>query len=293
MLNSSSINRNPLTSLVDFEQSVKEMTVGGKVEVTFRDANKYIELKYNGNSYYAPVDRSIIHQLGGRIWKDSNDYTYILKKWNESLNSEAKALEDNITSLFRGRDFIVKYYQQGSRKIVYGIVTKNFVSMNQIEFRERFLEISRKKAVLLPISEGITTTRYGAPIEYFGFDSKNSQVELKYGLIYAKNNGYDAYDVEWGRIVLVCSNGLKRWQGTKFKWKHTLEVELESFIDHIIDSGVGHQKHLNERIEVASSSDLDRSQVQELTSRMSLAEGSKRRIVTVHGTAGRAGNCLI
>lgn len=269
---------NPLQQLVDFESSLETTELNDSVQVKLSADGRTIDLLTKNHKLTAVVDRPIIHQIGGRAWGRDKSYNEIRKMWAKGFK-QRENLQQELSAVFNRFDLVARHYRSsdGSNKI-YGVITPNFVDVNQLDFRERFVEETRQKTGITLHSGGVKRYKNGNVVEYFDINQAGVQTEYKYGLVYARNSGYQSYRVNWGRLVSICSNGLTIWTGSQFRWKHTREVDLGDFIRNTIDEGVGHQKWLEERIEAARSRPLAEGALAELLSRLSLAKASKTRI---------------
>jgi hypothetical protein len=273
--------QNPIQNLVDFEARVKRVDIESPIEVKLVDNGENIRFDYQGMSLTGKVDRPLMHQLGGRIWKtETTDFESIEKIWRYKFGGDKQGLEADIASAFRKYDLSIRYFKRNAVNNVYGIVSPSFVDVNQLHFRQRFLQEVRKSSILSPRSLGLKQLRTGEIIEQFVFESHGFQTEYQYGLKYAKNNGYDAYKVNWGRVVLICSNGLTSWAGQKYRWKHNKEIDLAEFITFTVNDGIRNQQWLEQKITDAREKELAESDVAELRDRLSLARASKDRVMS-------------
>ncbi|QEP41876.1 hypothetical protein D5085_01155 [Ectothiorhodospiraceae bacterium BW-2] len=268
----------PLNELVRFEQNIQSHRLTAAVRVTIDKKGKELQLWHDGTVFRGKIDRPLIHQLGGRAWGQSA-YTTIEQRWNNLFQQDPRQLEQELSALFAQHELLIRYYRdsRGANQI-YGVVTDKFVEVNQLAFRQQFLEQIRDNTALVPQSYGMKRNRSGDVIESFKFDMQGFQTEYRYGLIYAKNSGYDAYKVSWGRMVLICTNGLKAWRGTNFRWKHTREIDLTDFIQTTVNDGIGNQKWLEDRIGAARGHALNSGSMTELMGRLSLAKASIERV---------------
>lgn len=271
--------RNPIMDLVNHEKSIKQIDVERPVKVQLAKDGKTLLLVSGGIELKGKVDRPIKHQLGGRAWGGNKDFEQIDTLWRKKFYTNPSELEQELAAVFRKNDLTIRYEtnDQGENDI-YGIVTPHFVDVNQLEFRQNFIEKTRQNTSLVAESQGITTSKYGNVIEWFLFDNPGFQTTFKYGLIYAKNNGYDAYKVNWQREVLVCTNGLTGWRGSKYRWKHTREIALNDFITGTVSEGIANQRFLERRINISLEKELERPLLAELMERLSLAKASKNRV---------------
>ena len=271
---------NPLMDLVNYEKGIQKIDVERPVKIQLAGDGKTLLLTHGGVKLHSDVNRPLIHQLGGRAWGSNAKYWDIQNTWDRKFSNNPAALERELGNVFRKEDLTIRYEAKpdGENKI-YGIVTPHFVDVNQLELRQKFIEQIRVNTALVPKSRGIETSYYGDTVEYFDFDTPGFQTTFQYGLVYAKNNGYDAYKVKWGRLVKICSNGLTIWEGSKSRWKHTREIDLSVFINSTISDGIANQRFLEKRINISQEKALENPLVIELMERLSLATASKRRVL--------------
>jgi hypothetical protein len=143
-----------------------------------------------------------------------------------------------------------------------------------------FLNAIKGDNCLVPVENGFSYSKFGNVTEDFLFDRPGYQTEHQLQLVYARNTGYEAYRVNWGRKVVVCTNGLTVWKGSQARWKHTREVGLQDFIKQAVVDGVGNQDFLEGCIEKASSIPLKKEILSEFINRCSLARATKERIIS-------------
>ncbi len=272
--------QNPIRDLVGFEAQVKRLDIESPIGVKLTDDGKIVKFEYQGIIITGKVDRPLMHQLGGRAWKIArNDFKAVENIWRNKFHTDKRELEAVISATFRNHDLSIRYFKRNAANEIYGIVSPYFVDVNQLHFRQRFLQEVRKSSLLSPRSLGIKLLQTGEIIEQFRFESHGFQTEYQYGLKYAKNNGYDAYRVNWGRLVLICSNGLTSWSGQKYLWKHNKEIDLADFIKFTVQDGVSNQLWLEQKISDAREKELAHSEVVELRNRLSLSNASKDRVI--------------
>ena len=270
-----------LSKLVDFEENqIKTVLVDSQAHVTllYEKNRKYrIKITIKKEDYYGILERPLIHQLGARIWGAGCEYETIEDNW---FNMPKITLESEVSKVFSANELVIRYHKSYGQNAIYGVVTPHFVNMDQMEFRRTFYEQIPGISELKPMSNGLTTTKYGDVVEHFDFISPGFQTELKYGLVYAKNNGYDAYKAEWGQLILICSNGLKSWQGTGTnKWTHTKRVSIRDFIERTVMEGINHQRIIEDKINRKKEVNIDKAAFDELLHRLSLPQSIKERII--------------
>jgi len=271
---------NPIIDLVNYEKSINKIYIDKPVIVQLATDGKTLLLTHGDVQIRSNVDRPIKHQLGGRAWGDGMEYKHINNIWEKKFFENRSELELELADVFKKNDLTIKYKQDNRGKNnIYGIVTPHFVDVNQIEFRQNFIEQICSITALVPKSENVSISKFGQITEFFKFDNPGFQTSYKYGLVYARNNGYEAYRATWGRLILCCTNGLTVWEGQKqFRWKHTREIKLSDFILDTVNEGLENQIFMETRINTSKETTLNQSTYMELLDRLSLALASKERI---------------
>ena len=265
----------PLLKRVQFEQRVVQQPMDGLVQVKLTHDGRFAEFRHDQKVLVAKVERPLIHQLGSRLW-GTQSYKQISEQWQ---SMDAGHREQALASVFSRHDLVARYFvdPMGVNR-VYGFVTPHFVDVNPLNFREQFIEQMRLSTSLALRSDGLVSLKNGDVVEWFDFHSFDSQIKYKYGLYYARNSGYDAYKVLWGREIIICTNGLKSWEKGGSRWKHTHELALGQFIQDTIQDGLGNQQWLEQRIDAARASQLANDEFNELMARLSLASATKERV---------------
>jgi hypothetical protein len=265
-----------LNKRVQFEKSVVAQPIDGPVQVKLAKDGKSIAFFHGNISLVAKIERPLIHQLGSRIW-GIQDYSQINTRWQRLIAS--RQLEQELAMLFQRHDLVARHYQDAAGvNRVYGFVSPSFVDVNPLNFRQQFIEQVRQTTAYSLRSKIFTSAQNGDVTEWFDFDSTGFQTEYKYGLHYARNSGYDAYKVYWGRNIIVCTNQLKKWEGSISRWKHTRELAMADFIDSTIREGVGNQQWLEQRIDASRANQFAKDEFDELMARLSLAAATKERV---------------
>lgn len=278
-----------LVKLVDFESRIQETTISGMVKTKFRDSNQYLEIEFQGSSYFARVDRPLIHRLGGRLWGAAYDYLTIRDLWIKKVKRDIRNLEREISvSLQQKKDFIIRHYLHNGKNMIYGIITQSFVNSNQLDFRALFIERAEGTGMISTKNSSVIQNNYGRITEYFDMNFSNKQTKFKYGLSYAKNTGYDAYKVDWGRFIIVCANGLTvKEGGSSSKWIHNNQAMIDDFIQQTIQEGIMHQTELEHKIELSSLTKLDRELLTEFVTRLHISPASRPRVINRYNEEAR------
>lgn len=269
----------PIIDLVKYENSIKQINAEKPVKVHLENNGKALKLICDGVELNGNLGRPLKHQLGSRIWRNKNKFSEIDTIWQDKFHKDPSGLEHQLASVFKKNDLCIRYdTDRKGKNNIYGIVTPHFIDVNQLDFRKKFIKKVEKNSKLKPISNGIIKSPYGQVIEFFEIETPGFQTTYKYGLVYAKNNGYEAYKVNWERKVLICTNGLTAWKDKYFRWKHTKKIDLDNFITNTVNDGIANQHFLEDRINASKERTLQQSMVDELISRLSLASASKNRI---------------
>lgn len=268
-----------LTALVNLESTVKEVDIDAPPTAQMNDSGQALRLVHKGRIFQGRVDRPLMHQIGARIWPEAREYSDVARRWQEAFETDKVQLESAIADSFTRYDLKLRYIEQGGANQIYGIVSPHFREVNQLAFREAFLQEARRSTALVAKTKRLGRTRFGHIIEFFHFDSPGFQVGFDYGLVYARNTGYDAYKVDWGRLVLVCTNGLTLWEDhNRSKWHHNHRVDLSVFLSRTVAEGIGNQQFLENRIRLSRDTELLPDATDELLSRLSLATATKLRL---------------
>ncbi|MDD2740658.1 MAG: hypothetical protein PHV02_00155 [Rhodocyclaceae bacterium] len=264
-----------LNQRVQFEKNVVVQPIDAPVQVELARDGKTAKFFHRNTELLASVERPLMHQLGSRLWI-TQDFAAINQRWK---STPAQQLEQELASVFQRHDLVVRHYRdvRGVNR-VYGFVTPAFVDVNPLDFRQRFIEQIRLNTAISPKCGSLTRDKNGDLMEWFDFQSPGYQTEFRYGLHYARNSGYDAYKVHWGREVIICTNGLKRWESSVSRWKHTRELAVMDFIEETVREGIANQQWLEERIHNAQDTQLAEDIFRELMARLSLAAATKERL---------------
>jgi hypothetical protein len=279
-LRESGQNLEVLDHLINDESTIHQMDIEKPVRISLASDGKTLLLNHGGLQFVKAIDRPLQHQLGGRAWGKEKRFNEIQRTWQNLVETDRARLENDLEEVFRKHELSIRYrYNSNGIHTIYGIISPRFVDVNQLAFRECFLSSIKENSVLVPISNGFKKTNYGSVMEEFSFNNPGFQTGYKYNLIYARNTGYEAYRVSWGRKVLICSNGLTRWEGSQVRWKHTNEIDLVEFIEGSIAEGIKNQQFIEKRIEELKATDFHQSEATEVLNRLSLARATKDRIM--------------
>lgn len=268
-----------LTKLVAFENQVRELPIESAPQVELSETGKSLAIHYAGRTLRGDLNRPLMHQLGSRLWPAAAEFSDVAERWQTRFELNKSQLESDIATAFTRHDLTVRYFDRCGAYQIYGVVSPKFVRVNQIDFRNAFLEEVRRSTALVPQTKSVDQNAFGNHVEFFHFDSPGFQVDLDYGLVYARNTGYDAYKVDWKRYILVCTNGLKAVDSqNQYKWYHNGHVDIGAFLTQTVNEGVRQQQFLEAKIEAARATTLDQDTLGGLLQRLSLAEATKQRL---------------
>jgi hypothetical protein len=262
-----------LKKIVDFENKILTDDLNNS-SFKFSEKN-FGEITKNNKVFSIKIDRPFIHTMGKRIWPNISEIIDLHNQW-ENLN--INDLQNEINSVLNRGEYQIRYTNQGNTNMVYGIVTKNFVNVNPINFREEFIkEISKHKFIK---ENSIKTgyTRFGEVTELFNFhQDDNTEIELSIGLIYGRNSGYSSYRLFWERKIVSCENQMTD-QMSKINWKHNNQILLNNFLTNIVDETIGYSNLLIKRIEEAKNRNVLSQNFDELMARFHTAKIVKERV---------------
>jgi hypothetical protein len=262
-----------LDKLADFESSVDVIPVGKSVTVEVFPRFNSLSLSTNGFDFVARIDSKIIHQFGSRVWPGlSLAKTETL--WKKHLRTDLPTL---LSRSLSNSDTVVRYFESNGKRHIYGITSQNFVQIDQRLFRKSLVEELN--------NYGITSTHiakltpFGEVVENFTVPDLPQQVGLKFNVIYGLNTGYSSYRLHWGRVVLICSNGLTAFRNLdRERWLHTKGVDIRDFISVSVASAYHHLSDVEKQITEARNRAINCSALEQLLTRLVFAQATKDRI---------------
>lgn len=270
-----------LENLVSFEKAIQVYQIKSHIPVLVRlvNENKSILIKQAGHSFVANLSNQIIHQLSTRLFPEcSNNFATICLKWSEGININKVIFEVQIGEALRKSGLLIMYHPRNSENLIYGIVSDAFVKINQIEFRTSFIE-KMMQSGMLDLNSKFLINKYGQLIEQFDYNDNDGLIKFSYLLYHARNNGYNAIKVQWGRVVIVCTNGLTLVDGgDTMKLQHLRSVSIEEFVKKSLLEGIERKLATEERIERTISQSLEKESFSEFMSRLHLSDVSKERV---------------
>ena len=135
------------------------------------------------------------------------------------------------------------------------------------------------KTGALNLNSTTIINKYGEIIEKFDCNFDSEEIKFSYLLHHAGNNGYNAVKVQFGRVVIVCTNGLTRVEGEAFKWFHTNHQSINSFVNLTVNTGIKQKQLVHLNIENARNRMLSRDTFNEILQRPELVRIGKQKIV--------------
>jgi hypothetical protein len=245
------------------------------------DVDGKISFNIDGKSYGAPQSRPLIHQLGSRMWQESDEYKSVYQRWNAEYSNNKLSLVNNIIEKLKESSSIL-LLDDRSKKL-YGIISEHFTQIDPLDFRNKFLEEYGGMGLPLKNESKFERTPFGELIEKYSFDEsslKHSKEKIDYGLhiIYGLNNGYSSFRVRLGRTIVICTNGLKAFEGITAKLKHVRNADISAFVKDVKENILEYNNKFQETIESAKNRKVQPGQLNELFQRLHLATVVKNRI---------------
>jgi hypothetical protein len=262
-----------LNELAAFESSVHIIPVGKSVTVQFTSLSNSFTLSTNGFEFVARIDSKLIHQFGSRIWTGlSLARTEAL--WKKHLHTDLASL---LSKSLSNSDTLIRYFERGCTRHIYGITSSGFVQMDQRIFRYTLSAELKKHG----ISSCNTTllTPFGEVVENFSVPDENTQIGLKFKVIYGLNNGYSSYRLHWGRVVLICSNGLTAFRKLgRDRLLHKKGVDIRDFVSDSVAGAYHHLSVVEKQITEARNRTINYTALDQLLTRLVFAQATKDRI---------------
>ncbi|MBL0049715.1 MAG: hypothetical protein IPP32_16655 [Bacteroidetes bacterium] len=269
-----------LEQLLECEKQVKDLAIenSDKIEVFCSKSGDHILIRINNIEYCSLLKRGLMHQLGTLIFDHTTkSFQAVQSQWETEISQNPVRLKERIVSTLKSKSLILKYLIVNGKNEIYGIVSPQFQYINQMEFRNSFLdELRRLKE--FKIESSMRVNQFGQIEETFTPSFCERNISYKYKLIHANNNGYSAIKMHWGREIIICSNGLTQLDSTQFVLTHKKSSNPFSFIEFTINEGIKNYNFLNNRIEIASGSALNPSQLNDFLGGMTIARATKDRI---------------
>ena len=258
-----------------------------------------VHLKLNDFEFKTSMDLKFIHQIGSRIEWIEGTSNYTLKQitnfWINDIieNSNLESIKSKIKNVFRRKDLVIIYVGESNPYNIYGIVSNSYVPTNQLEFRDRFIQLCKEKNTIINTENSSIhyNKDFKSVTEYFEFNNNENHIfKLSCGIIYGKNNGYGSYSVVWKREVNETKSVyLPFVTEERFNWQNNpryvnLPNEgINHFIDTVVEQGLLHQKYLEERVEKLLQEDISANLIKDFfgkaLSRILVAKATKDRVI--------------
>jgi len=270
---SSSID-SALETVIEREGLIKTLPIDGTVSVALCPSNRQISINTAGMIFSGDLNPKLIHQLGSKIWKNL-DRESTIKLWNEHINS---GLAHRLERALSQSGSVLRYAETGSVRRIYGVTSPQFVEMNQRAFRDILVE-SLNPLGIVPNGK-VFKTPFDEVVEEFAVPaSQEGQVGLSCKVVYGLNNGYSSYRLNWGRIVLVCTNGLTAFRNAgRDRWIHTEQVDIRDFAIKSVESAYSHLSDVERQVLAARERPINYSLLDQFMTRLALANATKERV---------------
>lgn len=270
-----------LARINDYERNLRKIKLDNDTHLIAK-VNDSLELNINDEEFTIPINRSVIHQIGSKIWTEyDNNFWEVRQKWNAEIQKDKYKFEGKIAeSLIEKKSILLIDNMQDE---LYGIISPNFHYIDVVNFRKKFLEIYRDYGI--PFDSSITSkTQFGEVIENFSFENKKRKIvgePMKYdiGIIYGLNNGYSSFRFGIERTILVCKNGLTKVEKDKFiQLKHTKDYNIESFVKNMLGNVTEFEEEFQTKISEAKTRQLSKSASNEFIDKMFVPQIVKERV---------------
>ncbi|EED31258.1 hypothetical protein NOR53_2468 [gamma proteobacterium NOR5-3] len=262
-----------LSRVRDLESKVRKETLGQCVCVKVCKSTRQISVSTPEMTFVGALDNKLIHQLGSRIWKDS-DLKTTCRLWAGCEESE---LESLLQVGLANSGVVLRYIQARGTNTLYGITSRRFVEVDQGLFREQLVKSLRRLGIL-PRSK-VFKTPFGEVVEEFSTPGQGGQVGLRCRAVYGLNNGYSSYRIIWGRVVLICSNGLTAFESVgRDRWIHNSDVDVDVFVEESVTEAYSRLAVTEKQIADARSRAINYSLLDQFMTRLALANASKERV---------------
>ena len=267
-----------LDNVIDFEGLITSTPLNDRVSVAISPSYRQITISTAGRAFSGNLDAKLIHQLGSHIWRDL-DQTATMKQW---YNLDTADLVQRLECALSNSGYVLRSMEASDGRRIYGLTSPNFVEMNQQDFR-RVLVQSLQRLGIAP-REAVSHTPFGEVVEEFSVPGSDHQVGLTCRVVYGLNNGYSSYRLNWGRVVLICKNGLTAMRSTgRDRWLHTKNVEIGDFATMSAAAAYNHLSEVEKQIAAARARAVNYSLIDQFMTRLALANATKARVVARFG----------
>lgn len=257
------------------ESQVRTMPLVGPVQVDLNPRANRLWLTVDGLVIQGKLDAALMHQFGSRIWLGVGR-TEVVKLWRKT---PAVTLADKLARVLSHSGLVLRYRDSVSGLEIYGLTSRNFVEMDQRHFRNVLVEAMRPLGIA-PSGQAFETA-YREVVEEFDLPTSRGEVGLTCRVIYGLNTGYSSYRLRWGRLILVCTNGMTSLDSVApDRWLHSGDVEIARFVDASVHRAYDHLSVLERKIIAASARPMDDARVDQFLSRLVMATATKQRIAS-------------
>ena len=262
-----------LGNVSDFENGVTKILLDSPVSVKFSPSHGHILITIAGKEFLGKLDKKLIHQLGSKIWKNV-DQAKAVKCWNQHIGSDLSGLLEDALS---NSGSVLRYTQRANVRHIYGLTSPRFCEMEQSVFRDVLVNSFNMLDI---ITNGrVFRTPFGEVVEEFSIPGQGGEVGLTCKVIYGLNNGYSSYRLNWGRIVLVCTNGLTAFQSAgRDRWLHTNHVDIGDFATASVEGAYKHLSTVEKQVLDARERSINYSLLDQFMTRLAIANASKERV---------------
>ena len=263
-----------LQRLVEFESRVTVIELDSEVTVHISPCKKELVVAHQGMRCRGYLDVKLAHQLGSKVWKNC-DKNEIFRRWRNHP-TQILAILLQATLSFSG--YRLRAYPSNGEMKIYGLTTDQFLPVDQKYFRSEL--VSKLGEFGIQPNGQVSHTKFGEITESFSVPGSDHQVGLRCSVIYGLNNGYSSYRLNWGRYVLICSNGLTDFkQVGKGRWIHTRETSVSDFVAQSVTSATTHLSEVEKQITEARNRSLDFAVMDQFMSRLTIANATRERLV--------------
>lgn len=262
-----------LDNVINLESQVKTFPIENSVSISISNSRKHISITILGIEFLGYLNNKLIHQLGSKIWPNLS-MGQVVKLWNEHVDGNLKNLLE--IGLSKSRS-IIRYIDAGGSRHIYGITSSTFVEVNQGSFRVDLVK-SMSQLGITP-NKKVFNTPFGEVVEEFSVPGAAGQVGLSCKVVYGLNNGYSSYRLNWGRIVLICTNGLTAFEKNgQDRWIHTNESSISNFVTTSVEGAYNHLSVVEKQILAARDRSINQSLFDKFMTRLALPSATKERV---------------
>ena len=262
-----------LDNVIDFERRITFAPLHDRVSVAISPSRRQIIISTAGQDYMGNLDAKLIHQLGSHIWRGL-DRSATIKQW---LDFSQVDLVQGLENALSHSGYVLRSTETGNGRQIYGLTSSNFVDMNQRHFRDALVQ-SLQRLGIIP-REMVYHTPFGEVVEEFAVPGSDQQVGLTCKAVYGLNNGYSSYRLNWGRVVLICQNGLTAFRNTgRDRWIHTNNVRISDFAEAAAAAAYSHLSDVEKQIAAARARAINYTILDQFMTRLALASATKSRV---------------